>query len=93
MVKKVETFETSDGKLFASETVAVTHEVMVELISRFPELKGVHTTIHKNAEIISEIFEPLVALRAKNHPDVSARPPSDHVVPLRRHRKGGVVPR
>lgn len=70
MGKKVESYQSDDGKLFKTEEAMLLHEAQIALTEEFPTLKINVPFIMENAERISALLELLASYYAKNHPAV-----------------------
>jgi hypothetical protein len=68
MGKKVESYQSDDGKLFKTEEAMLLHEAQSALTEEFPTLKINVPFIMENAERISALLEPLASYYRKNHP-------------------------
>lgn len=68
MGKKVESYQSDDGKLFATEREMVMHEIDITLRKEFPALKIGLGAISQNADRLLEILQPLASCPPKNHP-------------------------
>ena len=73
MGKKVESYESDDGKLFKTEREMVLHEIDMTVRKEFPALKIGLGAISQNADRLLEILQPLAACQPKNHPEVPAQ--------------------
>ncbi len=73
MGKKVESYQSDDGKLFKTEEAMLLHEAQIALTEGFPTLKINVPFIMENAERISALLEPLASYYRKNHPEPSAQ--------------------
>lgn len=73
MGKKVESYQSDDGKLFPTEEAMLLHEANIALSEEFPALKMSVPVIMTNAKRISALLEPLASFYAKNHPEPSAQ--------------------
>lgn len=68
MGKKVESYQSDDGKLFLNERDMVLHEIDITVRKEFPALKIGLGAIAQNADRLLEILQPLAACPPKNHP-------------------------
>lgn len=68
MPKKVETYETKDGKFFADQEIAISHEVLLDLFAAVPDLKDRMAIIQNNVGAIADALEPLASFRRNDHP-------------------------
>lgn len=73
MGKKVESYESDDGRLFKTEREMVLHEIDITVRKEFPALKIGLGAISQNADRLLEILQPLAACPPKNHPEVPAQ--------------------
>lgn len=73
MGKKVESYQSDDGKLFPTEEAMLLHEANIALSEEFPALKMSVPVIMTNAKRISALLEPLASFYAKNHPEPAAQ--------------------
>lgn len=73
MGKKVESYESDDGKLFRTEREMVLHEIDITVRKEFPALKIGLGAISQNADRLLEILQPLAGLQPENHPEVPAQ--------------------
>lgn len=73
MGKKVESYQSDDGKLFLNERDMVLHEIDITVRREFPALKIGLGAIAQNADRLLEILQPLAACPPKNHPEVPAQ--------------------
>ncbi len=94
MGKKVESYESEDGKLFRTEREMVLHEIDLAVRREFPALKIGLGQIALNADRLLEILLPLAGLQEKNHPEAQ---PENHPEPVRsiattRRSDGTVLP-
>lgn len=80
MGKKVESYESEDGKLFRTEREMILHEIDLAVRKEFPALKIGLGQIALNADRLLEILLPLAALQEKNHPETQ---PENHPEPVR----------
>lgn len=72
MGKKVESYQSDDGKLFQTEEGMLRHEAETAIREEFPNLKMSLPLIMDNAKRISEIMEHLASYYRKNHPALPA---------------------
>lgn len=70
MPVKVEAYQSTDGKFYATEIEAVRHEVMTALWKAVPELGDRRMLVENNLDTLAEILQPLAAILPKNHPEV-----------------------
>lgn len=75
MGKKVESYESEDGKLFRTEREMVLYEIDLAVRREFPALKIGLGQIALNADRLLEILLPLAGLQDKNHPEAQ---PENH---------------
>jgi len=73
MGKKVESYESDDGKLFKTEREMVLHEIDMTVRKEFPALKIGLGAISHNADRLLEILQPLASCPPKNHPAKEAQ--------------------
>lgn len=75
MIKKVESYQASGGKLFLSEENAIRHEVMERLCQVMPEFQMIRVRLEGQLDAIAAAVGPMVAFRAR----VPSPPPvEDH---------------
>lgn len=78
MGKKVESYQSDDGKLFPTEEAMLLHEANIALSEEFPALKMSVPVIMTNAKRISALLEPLASYYAKNHPEPAEKTTLEH---------------
>ena len=59
MPKKVESYQSNDGRFHASEIEAVRHEVLLALWTALPELRDRKMLVENNIDKIAAILKPL----------------------------------
>lgn len=71
MGKMIQSYQSDDGQIFATELEMLAHEAKIALTEEFPQLKVSIPAIMQHSERISTILEPLAAYYRRNHPETA----------------------